>query len=132
MLEEVVILPEQKPELVRQDGNIIDAPVSDFDKFRLISNTNEVGIPWDWVELMKKLDEGLYDGYLEDVFDFYENLHGDHFDSYTNFQLACSHFTTAELGLKSSQINRLMRKVKRMLLNQNKTDREIMQMLKKA
>ena len=133
MLEEVVIIPEESPKLVRQNGHI-EAPVSEtneFDAFRLLNDRNEKNIPYDWIELMQKLDDvGLYDGYLNDVFDFYENLH-PHFDSYMNFQLSCSHFTDEELKLKSTQMNRLLRKVKRILANTGKKDCEIMNMLNK-
>ena len=133
MLAEVII-PEESPKLIRQNG-YIKVPVSEtneFDAFRLLGDRNEKGIPYDWIELMEKLDTiGLYEGYLNDVFDFYEGLH-PHFDSYMNFQLACSHFSESELKLKSTQMNRLLRKVKRILANTGKKDSEIMQMLKKA
>ena len=132
MLEEVII-PELIPKLVRQNGIIEDVKPSEFDAFRLLNlnDRNEKNIPYDWIELMQKFDDvGLYDGYLNDVFDFYENLH-PHFDSYMNFQLSCSHFTDEELKLKSTQMNRLLRKVKRILANTGKKDCEIMNMLNK-
>ena len=129
MLEEVII--QEVPKLVRQNGIIEDVKPSEFDAFRLLNDRNEKNIPYDWIELMQKIDDiGLYDGYLNDVFDFYEGLH-PHFDSYMNFQLSCSHFTTEELKLKSTQMNRLLRKVKRILANTGKKDCEIMNMLNK-
>ena len=131
MIAEVVI-PEP-PKLVRQDG-IIEAHVSEYDAYRMLNNCDPITkIPYDWIELMQRLDdEGLFPGFLEEVFNFYEDLHGEHFDSYTNFQLACSHFTDEELKLPKTGLNRLLRKVKRILKNQSsKKDSEIMQMIKK-
>ena len=135
MLEEVIIpelIPELIPKLVRQNGIIENVKPSEFDAFRMLNNTDEKGIPYDWIELMEKLDTiGLYDGYLNDVFDFYEDLH-PHFDSYTNFLLACSHFSDEELKLKTANKSKLLRKVKRILANTGKKDSEIMNMLNKT
>ena len=135
MIAEVVIpelIPELNPKLVRQDG-IIEAHVSEYDAYRMLNNCNPITkIPYDWTELMQRLDEeGLFPGFLEEVFNFYEDLHGEHFDSYTNFQLSCSHFTNEELKLKTTGLNRLLRKVKRIMKNQSsKKDSEIMHMIK--
>ena len=89
-------------------------------------------IPYDWSEIMKRLDdEGLYPNFLEDIFNFYEDLH-PHFDSYTNFMLSCSHFTDEELKLPKTGLNRLLRKVKRILKNQSSMkDSEIMHQIGK-
>ena len=131
MLEEVII-PEEAPKLVRQNGHIEDVKPSEFDAFRMLNNTDEKGITYDWIELMNKLDdEGLYENFLNDIFDFYEDLH-PHFDSYTNFLLACSHFTDEELKMKTANKSKLLRKVKRILANTGKKDSEIMNMLNKT
>ena len=64
MLEEVIIPEVTK--LVRQNGIINDAPVSEtneFDLFKMLNDNDPItGVPYSWKELMNRLDdEGLYE-----------------------------------------------------------------------
>jgi len=59
-----------------------------------ISHLN--GVDYEWLDILDNIAEHGPAKSLDMIFDYYE-MKNKRFDSYVNFLLACSHFTTEEL-----------------------------------
>ena len=66
-----------------------------------ISHLN--GVDYEWLDILDNIAEHGPAKSLDMIFDYYE-MKNKRFDSYVNFLLACSHFTTEEL--EGTPVNR--------------------------
>ena len=75
----------------------IDSDKIDNEKiWRMFSDTNLNGVDYEWLDILDNIAEHGPAKSLDMIFDYYE-IKNKRFDSYVNFLLACSHFTTEEL-----------------------------------
>ena len=95
---------------------------------RLISDTDPLSnLPYDWLDILDKFKENVGNeiAVLPDIFQYYQD-HSEHFDSWVNYLLACSHFTEYELGLPTSKKmrNKLENKIQQLIRKRKKNPHE--------
>ena len=96
-----------------------------FDAFKLFSNYNENGIPFDFIRIKERLmQEGYYEGVLFELFEYHQE-YTPNFDSWTNFNIACGYFSNKELSLPNCKNEKLKleKKVKILLRKYNSCTR---------
>ena len=83
---------------VQKDETDEKQTIDKFDAFKLFSNYNENGIPYDFIKIKERLmQEGYYEGFLTELYEYHQE-YTPNFDAFTNFMLSCGYFSDKELG----------------------------------
>ena len=77
----------------------IESKIDNEKIWRMFSDSDMLhlnGVDYEWLDILDNIAEHGPAKSLDMIFDYYE-VKNKRFDSYVNFLLACSHFTTEEL-----------------------------------
>ena len=76
--------------------DFIESKIDNDKIWRVLSDANLNGVDYEWLDISDNIAEHGPAKSLDMIFDYYE-VKNKRFDSYVNFLLAYSHFTTEEL-----------------------------------
>ena len=125
-IQTLKINTEDTDEDKKDDTDTVKDTIDKFDAFKLFSNYNENGIPYNFIRIKERLmQEGYYEGVLSELWSYHQE-YTPNFDAFTNFMISCGYFSDKELGNPSCKKEKLklVKKVKILMRKRSKNEHQ--------